>query len=143
MDTATTRLLDLWKASKGIESDHAAWQALRLSGQSAVSNWRHGRSHAAPSLVSRMASEAGADPGYWLALIEADRARSEDDKKAWRTLARRFGAAAAIALCAVAAPLISADSAAYAKPLPSNAYYVKALRILRRILQQKDLALAC
>lgn len=98
MDTATTRLLDLWKAKRGIESDHAAWQALHLSGQSAVSNWRHGRSHAAPALANKMATEAGLDAGQWLALIEADRARSEEDKKTWRLLARRLGAAAAVAV---------------------------------------------
>lgn len=116
MTTATIRLLTLWKVAKGIESDHAAWQALGLSSQSAISNWRHGRSHAAAVVVDRMAREAGQDPGQWLAQVQADRATSSAEAKVWSSFARKLGAAAALG-CIVALP--AANVAQIVGNLPS------------------------
>ena len=100
MATATVRLLDLWKQEKGLESDYAAAQALGVT-RGSPSNWRHGRSHAAPALVTRMATDIAQDAGAWLALVESERASTAADRKAWATLARRLGAAATVAAVAL------------------------------------------
>lgn len=105
MATATVRLLDLWKQEKGLESDYAAAQTLGVT-RGSPSNWRHGRSHAAPALVQRMASDIGQDAGAWLALVESERATTAADRKAWASLARQLGAAATVAAVAlIATPL--------------------------------------
>ena len=92
--SATTTLLDRWKAAKHVASDNAAALALNITRQ-AVSRWRNELSQAEPALVWQMAEEAGEDAGAWLALVESERARSEADRAAWRNIAKRLGAAAA------------------------------------------------
>jgi len=109
--TATVRLLDLWKHEKGLESDYAAAQALGVT-RGSPSNWRHGRSHAAPALVTRMAVDLGQDAGAWLALVESERASTAEDRKAWASLARRLGAVATVAAVALfATPLATVKAA--------------------------------
>lgn len=85
--TTTVRLLDAWKLKKGISSDHEAWQVLKLSGQSAISNWRMRRSHAEPVIAAKMAREIGASVEYVLMSIEADRATRQATKSLWNSLA--------------------------------------------------------
>ena len=97
---ATLRLLDLWKAAKGIASDNAAAQALGIARQT-VSNWHSRGSQAEPSLIARMATDIGQDAGAWLATVESERARTEADREAWRTLAHRLGTAATLAAVAL------------------------------------------
>ena len=125
METATVRLLTLWKTAQGIESDYAAAQALAVS-RSSPSNWRHGRSHAAAHTIKRMADEIGEEPGKWQALVEAERATKGEDRRAWASVARQFGAAATLAAVALATPFAS-----HATPLKdtgvtsANASYVR------------------
>lgn len=96
----TSLLLDAWKAARGIKTDTAAAQVLGLSGPSAVSNWRNGRSHAAPAIAARMAKEAGWPELETLAAIEADRTKGEDSRT-WRRLARHLGPAVVVAAVAL------------------------------------------
>ncbi|MDG2518414.1 hypothetical protein [Lysobacter soli] len=103
--TSTIKLLDQWKAAKGITSDNAAALALEVSRQ-AASRWRNGLAQAEPHTIARMAREIGQDAGAWMALVEAERAKSAEDRKAWIALARQLGAAAAIA-CFAVMPLLS------------------------------------
>lgn len=98
--TSTIKLLDRWKASQGIASDNAAALALEVSRQ-AASRWRNGLAQAEPHTIARMAKDIGEDPGAWMALVEAERAKSSEDRKAWMALARQLGAAAAVAAVAL------------------------------------------
>jgi hypothetical protein len=58
-------------------------------------------SQATPAVISVMATQTGEDAGYWMALVESERARTDADRKAWARIARRFGAAAAVACVAL------------------------------------------
>lgn len=84
----TSLLLDAWKAARAIKTDTEAAEKLGLSGSGAVSNWRTGRSHAAPAVAAKMAKEAGWPELETLAAIEADRTKGEDSRT-WRRLAAR------------------------------------------------------
>lgn len=137
MESATVRLLNAWMARKGLTSDHQAFQALGLSGQSAVTHWRKGRAQAAPHVIKRMAEEIGEDAGKWLVLVEAERATKAEDRKAWAAVARRFGAAATLAAVAlIAQGFASTDALAATTRHPvstTNASYVRLRDALRRI----------
>jgi hypothetical protein len=111
--SATTELLDAWKATRGVISDNAAAGLLGV-GRAAISRWRNTPGQAEAHLIARMARECGQEPGGWLARVEAERAKSDPDRKAWTSVARKFGAAAAFALCAVAVPLSAGISSASA-----------------------------
>lgn len=93
MKTTTMLLLDRWKAAKGITTDCAAATRLHLTKQ-AVSNWRHGRSHAEPVSAEKMALDLKLDVCAVLAAIEADRATSLAVQQVWS----RYGKAAFMAL---------------------------------------------
>lgn len=61
--------------------------------------------------MALMARDCGDDPFVWIALVEAERARTTDDRRTWAELAKRLGAAAAVAAVALipsAATLLSA-----------------------------------
>lgn len=93
MQTTTMLLLDRWKAAKGIKTDSAAAARLHLQ-PSAVSNWRHGRSHAEPVSAEKMALDLKLDVCAVLCAIEADRAKAGEVQKVWS----RYGKAAFMAL---------------------------------------------
>ncbi|MCD9096535.1 hypothetical protein [Luteimonas fraxinea] len=121
-DSTTVRLLDGWKMKKGIVSDHEAWQVLKLSGQSAISNWRMGRSHAEPLVAARMAKDIGMSVAEILMNIEGDRAKRQAIKSLWYTLAVSARSAAAIALVAAVLPLLPAQASTQSES--SHAMYI-------------------
>lgn len=92
-ETTTVRLLDAWKAKKGLDSDYQAAKQLGVT-TGTPSNWRHARSHAKPALAVRMARDLGLDELPVLAAIEADRAHDGDDRRVWQ----KHGRAAFMAL---------------------------------------------
>lgn len=92
-ETTTVRLLNAWKAKKGIDTDYRAAKDLGTS-HGTPGNWRHGRSHAAPALAARMAKDLDMDVIQVLAAIEADRAHNADDRRVWQ----RYGRGAFVAL---------------------------------------------
>lgn len=100
--TATKKLLERWMTAKNVSSQSAAARRLGIT-PGGVNNWVAGRSQAAPYLIELMAKEVGDDPTGWLALVESERARDATDRKTWAAVARRFGIAAAVALCAIGA----------------------------------------
>lgn len=89
-------IIDLAKATAGIESDSAFSKYLGLS-RTAVGNWRSGVS--LPDTVSceRLAGLTGLPLAKVLGLVGEARAHSREEKAVWRKLA----ATAAMALCAV------------------------------------------
>lgn len=91
--TTTTRLLDRWKAARGITSDNAAAQALGISRQ-AVSRYRKGAAQADVEIAARMAEDLGLDTLGTLAAIQADRETRPGAAAVWR----RYGKGAFMAL---------------------------------------------
>lgn len=98
--SATTQLLDKWKKVRSIASDNAAGVALGIH-RATISGWRHNNRQAEAHVLAQMARDLGEDPGAWLALVESERARSEADRKAWRDVAKRLGAVAAVLVAMV------------------------------------------
>ncbi|WP_221740417.1 hypothetical protein [Stenotrophomonas sp. 278] len=82
-DSTTVRLLDRWKAEKGVDSDYRAAKVLAVT-PSTISGWRAVKSHAKPSLAAKMAKDIGADELQVLAAIEADRAYNAEDRRIWQ-----------------------------------------------------------
>ncbi|QQQ03677.1 hypothetical protein [Lysobacter enzymogenes] len=96
-ESATVRLLDAWKARKGLDTDYKAAKALHIS-QTTVSGWRKGRSHAATGLAARMAKDLDENVALWCAAIEVERAHNADDKRAWEQIVRQLSVATAAML---------------------------------------------
>ena len=91
---ATNILLDKYSKTCSPAQDKDLALKLRVT-KSAVSNWRNGRAHPDAKSVARMCEATGEQVAHWLPLIEAERARTPEDKKVWLRLAQM---AAAIAL---------------------------------------------
>lgn len=108
--TATIELLDAFKRAKHIDSDNAAAKLLSVT-RASVSGWRNGLSAPKPHTVADMCEGIGADVAPWLARVEAERAHSSADRKVWASLARRLGAAAAVAAVALVAGFGSSTKA--------------------------------
>lgn len=98
--SATTQLLDKYKDSRSLPSDNASAIALGIH-RATVSGWRQRGTQAEAHVIAQMAKEIGEDAGRWLALVESERARSDADRKAWAAVARKLGAAAAVAFAAL------------------------------------------
>lgn len=111
-ESTTTLLLDRWKAARGVATDYRAAKELKVT-TATISNWRHGKSHAKPSLAARMATEAGMDELGVLAAIEADRAYNADDRRVWQ----RFGRGAFVALAIALSPVSPLRAAQAPGPL--------------------------
>lgn len=94
--TAAIELLDKYKQTRSIASDNACAKALGVT-RAAVSAWRNGLRHPESNVIAQLATGVGEDVGYWLARIEAERARTPEAAKPWAALARRLGHAAAVA----------------------------------------------
>lgn len=93
MVTTTMRLLDAWKAQKGITSDNAAAIALGIT-RATTSRWRSAKGHADAAYAARMAKDLRMDELAVLAAVEADRATKAANRAAWQ----RHGRGAFMAL---------------------------------------------
>lgn len=105
---ATNKLLDKWTSMRAAKLGGAITPsaiAIELGvKRTSIANYRAGTSQAAPHVISKMARDIGDNPAAWLALVESERARDANDRKAWAAVARQLGAAAAVAaitLCAM------------------------------------------
>lgn len=130
---ATTKLLDKFRAVRSLPSDNAAAIALGVH-RATVSGWRQRGTQAEAHVIAQMARAVGEDEALWLSLIESERARTDADRKVWAGIARRLGAAAALAAVAVLAlPYpAAAQSLTDAHPM----HYAKSRKTLRRILSR-------
>lgn len=95
----TATLLDKARAKRSIPSDMALAARLGVS-RSIVSEWRKGSKFPSEDHVCALAAMAGEDAGQWLVLTQADKTTGPAHR-AWVDLARRFGAAAALAVVAL------------------------------------------
>lgn len=103
--SSTTKLLERWMKARGLTTQTAAAAALGTK-PSTVNNWLRGVSQAAPAYIRKMADDLGEQAAGWVLLIESERARDADDRKALAALAKSLGVAAAVALCAIAVPYL-------------------------------------
>lgn len=85
----TAHLLDAAKKRQSLPSDYKLGLTLGLS-DSALSNYRNGRSHPDDATASRLAELAGLDAGYVVACMHAERAKTQDARVLWRGIAARL-----------------------------------------------------
>lgn len=100
---STINLLDKYKKACSLASDNACAIALGVSRQ-AVSKWRHGENHPEADAIERMCLATGEATAKWLPLIEADRARTPEARKAWLRLAQVAASIAITVGLSIAAP---------------------------------------
>lgn len=140
---STKQLLDKAKKAQGIESDYKLAQALGVV-QTAVTNWRSGRSHPDDVRAAQLAEMAGQDPSSVIAELHAARAKTPEVRALWLRMAQQLRHAVALVMmaCGVALLLVAPNpQGAQASTLPhhengpASVYYVKCRtrRILREI----------
>lgn len=95
----TAALLDKVKVKRSLPSDMALAARIGVS-RSIVSEWRKGSKFPSEDHVCALAQMAGEDAGQWLVLTQADKTTGPAHR-AWVDLARKFGAAAALAVVAL------------------------------------------
>lgn len=83
----TTKLLDTYKITCGIETDMAAATRLKIA-RATISGWRHGNRHAEADTVELMCAATGENLANWLHAIEAERARTPAAARVWAKLAK-------------------------------------------------------
>lgn len=136
----TLQLLDAAKANSGLSSDYKLGIVLGLTSDSAVTNYRKGRSHPDDKIGRRLADLAGLDEGYVLACLHAERAKDDESRQVWQRIAKRLESVAASLLAVLVLGvglIVSPDASAMAKspspaPMASNCsacvYYVNRLK---------------
>ena len=97
--TAAIELLDKYKKTCSLASDNACAKKLGVT-RAAVSAWRNGLRQPESNVIAQLADAIGEDFGFWLARIEAERARTPEAAKPWAALAKRLAQVAMIALIA-------------------------------------------
>ena len=85
----TVQLLDLVKKRLGGISDYKAAAALDVK-TATVSLWRTGKSAMGEANALRVAKTLGIDAGYVLACVQAERAKSDQVRAAWKRVAKHF-----------------------------------------------------
>lgn len=97
----TTRLLDRLSQKLGDASDYRISQALGVT-RASVSRWRLGKGSFSDAAALKVAEMLDENPGYVLAVAAAERAQSEQERKAWAKVAQTMRrSAAAVAALAV------------------------------------------
>lgn len=88
----SNRLLDIYRQKLSLRTNQAVADKLGVK-QPTVSMWINEKSHPNAAAIEAMCKATGEPIGKWLPLIEADRCRTTEDRKAWLRLA---GVAASI-----------------------------------------------
>lgn len=107
-------LIDSAKVSGRIETDYRLAKIIGIN-QSALGNYRAGRSLPDERVLAQLCALSGDDVAVFAALIQAERARTPQGKTLWETIAKRLmdGAAPAILSVCFAITLVAvyADTA--------------------------------
>lgn len=82
-------LLDSAKAKAGINSDYQLAKLIAIN-QSAVTNYRSGRSLPDDSVLLRLCALSGDDPALIAAHIQSRRAATEETRQMWQRVAARL-----------------------------------------------------
>lgn len=93
-------LLERAKEKSGIDSDYRLAKVLRIN-QSALSNYRHGRSLPNAEMVEALCALSGDDAGLVVAQVEAARASEGPVRNMWLSVAKRLQGAATTAILSV------------------------------------------
>jgi predicted transcriptional regulator len=101
----TKQLLDRAKKVQGIESDYKLAQVLGVV-NSAVTNYRAGRSHPDDAVAARLAVLAGQDPSAVIAELHAERAKTPEVRQLWIRMANQLRHAVATVMFAVGAAML-------------------------------------
>jgi transcriptional regulator with XRE-family HTH domain len=97
---SSNQLLAIYRQQLSLKTNQAVADKLGVK-QPTVSMWLNEKSHPNAEAVAIMCKAAGESLAKWLPLIEAERCRTEADRKVWLRLAQ---AAACVALTFVAIP---------------------------------------
>lgn len=103
-------LLDALNARTGL-SDRKLGPLLG-AGEGTVTQWRTGRSFPADEKVPTIAQLLGVQPAYVAAIINGERAKSEETRSMWRDVAAAFSKAAVITVAVITASISPAPSEA-------------------------------
>lgn len=127
---AVNKLLDTVRAVCSLNSDAELAERLDVSRQ-LVSQWRKGANPLSDDRVTELAQLCKDDPATWLVRVRAEQTKGAA-AKAWSTLAKRLGAAAAVVL-AVALPY---GNAAASAGVPEQATACALCEVVRRWLRK-------
>lgn len=121
----TIEFIDGVRERLGLTSDYQLAKALDTSKQT-ISNYRTGKSHFDDAMVLKVAELLEMDTGYVLLCTHAERAKKDDEKRAWQTIIERLGGVAAGVFLAVGlAGAPSPSHAASQQEAGGGVYYVK------------------
>lgn len=120
---AGIKLLDIYVKTCKHTNDSETARALKIR-PSAVNNWRHGRAMPNAAAIEAMCKVTGESAAHWMPLIEAERARTPDDKKAWLRLAQ-VTAVASLILAALPGHTSTESTVSSAHNPVHSVYYVK------------------
>jgi len=93
-------LIDAAKAGASIESDYRLGKILGI-GDSAIPNWKAGRAWPSQAHILRLAEMAEMDAGQVLAAIQAQKAKTPEEREAWKRIAERLSRVAACIVAGV------------------------------------------
>jgi hypothetical protein len=93
-------LLERAKANANIESDYRLAKVLSIN-QSALGNYRGGRSWPNEKILAQLCALSGDDVGVVAAQVQAERAQSPEGKSMWMTVAARLAGRASTAIFSV------------------------------------------
>lgn len=124
--TAAAKLLD--KASALCSPANQSGLATKIGvARATVSQWKTGVVPFPAERIAEVARIAHLDPAEWVVLVEAEQAKGEA-RKAYTSLVKRLGIAALLAI--VCSPALASIS----HITTGNAYYVRARRLVTRLL---------
>lgn len=122
----TIEFLDAVKAKHGITSDYALSPVLGIT-RSAISKFRNGKDFLGGETAVKVAILLDIDPGIVLAAVAAERAKTEAEKAAWKSIYEKLGGIAAGLVVALA--LGSSPTPSFAEqeqnPFNNNIHYTK------------------
>lgn len=123
----TIEFLDAVKEKHGIPSDYALAKALKVSKQT-ISGYRYGKSFFDDAHALMVAELLDLEPAYVMACAHAERAKKDDEKRAWQTIIERLGGMAAGLALAVGLSAAPSPADASQHEALGSVYYVKSRR---------------
>lgn len=94
------QLLERAKLSANIESDYRLAKILSVN-QSALSNYRGGRSYPTDKILAQLCALSGDDVAVMAAQIQAARAQSDEGRTMWEAIAQRLRGGVSTAILSV------------------------------------------
>lgn len=126
-----TELLDAAKAAHSIPSDYALAKAIGVT-TSAISNVRTGRNGIDDATAIKIAELAGLDAGYVIACAHSERAKSDPERAAWKSIVSRLAGVLFVTPALFFMP--TPTHAAQANVITSDVQAVTVIRSRQRIV---------